>query len=49
MDKWINMYNDMPRSKNFNMESAIVSHSLLKNRHYNERALVVDVHFQKSV
>lgn len=31
------------------MESAMLSHSLLKNRHYNERASVIDVHFQKSV
>lgn len=36
-------------SKNFNMESAMLSQSLLKNRRYNERALVVHVHFQKSV
>lgn len=36
-------------SKNFNMESAMLSHSLLKNRYYNERASVIDVHFQKSV
>lgn len=38
-----------PCSKNINMESAVLSHSLLKNRCYNERALVVDVHFKKSV
>lgn len=38
-----------PCSQNFNMESAMLSHSLLKNKCYNERALVVDVHFKKSV
>lgn len=31
------------------MESAMLSQSLFKNRRYNERALVVHVHFQKSV